>query len=344
MQNTRLPIFITIICLLLLMAILDLFVGSVFVTVSDMFDILKHRFLNSNKYADSPMAFIILDYRFPKMLTALFSGAALGVAGILMQTHFNNPLAGPYVLGISSGASLGVAFLLLGASFIPQAVSSVVLKFGITTFSLLGSFGVMMVILIVASRFKNNVGILLIGLMLSYFSGAIISLLSFISTAEMLQNYTFWGFGSFAQPTWNDLTVYVPLLSVGLVGSIFLSKHLDLWLLGENYMISSGVHVKRLRFWILGLASIFAGLVTAYCGPIGFVGLAVPHVARRLIPTSKHIVLIPACALVGGLLTLSADIICHLPSGQTLPVNAVTAIIGAPIVVSVILKQRALKI
>ena len=322
--------------------IFDIFLGSVYIPPSEILNILL-----GNPVAKSSWATIVTEFRIPKAVTALLAGSALSVCGLLMQTFFRNPLAGPFVLGISSGASLGVALVILTAGAV--GIDIILLdklagKIGTTIAAGVGAGAVLLIIAIVARKIASNVTLLILGLMLGHLIGAFESILKFFSTAESLQGYVLWGLGNFGGVVWNDLFVMIPLIVTGLILSFLISKQLNALLLGDNYATSMGVNIRLVRLLIIIGGGILGGVITAFCGPIAFLGIAVPHLTRNLLNESDHKILIPAVCIVGGLLALVCDIISQLPgTDQTLPINAVTSIIGAPVVIWIIISQRNLK-
>jgi iron complex transport system permease protein len=286
--------------------------------------------------------YIVLNYRLPKAVTAILVGSGLSVSGLLMQTLFRNPLAGPYVLGISSGASLGVALLLLGSSV---AGGSLLLlstsHMMVSIAASLGAFGVLTAVMLVSRQLKNTMSILIVGLMFSSLSAAVISVLAYFSSAESLQRYTFWGFGSLGNLTWSELLVFGILFLIALLLLLPSIKPLNSLLLGENYAKSVGMEMKRTRNLILLSTSLFTGVITAFSGPIAFIGLAAPHLTKLMLNTSDHRVVLPAAALFGALIMLISDTIAQMPGSEyTLPINAITTLFGAPIVIWLLLRKR----
>lgn len=285
---------------------------------------------------------IIITYRLPKAFTAILVGSGLGVSGLLMQTLFRNPLAGPFVLGISSGASLGVALIIMGASLF-GGISSLILstKWSLVIAASLGSFLVLLAVMLVSVKVRDTMAILIIGLMFASLTAAVVSVLSYFASAEQLQQYIFWGFGSLGDLDWNELLVLASVCLVGILLSIASVKSLNTFLLGENYAKSLGLHIQRSRIVIIIATSLLAGAITAFVGPIGFIGLAIPHMARQIFNTSNHKTLIPAVMLFGAIVLLICDSIAQLPaSDYTLPINAITSIIGAPVVIWLLVRKR----
>ena len=316
---------------------MDLISGQVSIPLKEVFKIIT-----GQEASKSTWEYIILNFRLPKAITAILVGMGLSISGLLMQTLFRNPLAGPYVLGLSSGSSLGVAFVILGAGFLPSFLNSAVLSsYGIVLASCLGSFLVVLAILIVAQRLRNTMSILIVGLMFGSFAGAIVNVLSYFSTAEQLQKFTFWSMGNLGNLSWNSIGILGTVVGIGLLLSLFSIKSLDALLLGENYAKSVGLNFKKARFIIIVATSILAGSITAFAGPIAFIGLAVPHIAKLLFQTSNHKILFFSTLLIGGILMLICDIISQMPYlSMTLPINAITSIMGAPIVIWLLIGKK----
>lgn len=289
-------------------------------------------------------AFIIQDYRLPKGLTAVMVGAGLSISGLLMQTLFRNPLAGPFVLGVSSGASLGVALLIMGASGIGGTIGLLLLsKWSLVVAAGLGSLLVMLAVLVVTVRVKDTMAILIIGLMFGSVTAAVVGVLAYFSPAEQLQQYIFWSFGSLGNNSWEGMLVLAVCFFLGLFLSVITIKPLNALLLGENYAKSQGLHIGKSRFFILVATCILAGAITAFAGPIAFIGLAVPHITRQFFTTANHKILIPAVMFSGAILMLICDSIAQLPfTDFTLPINAVTSLIGAPVVIWLLVRKRKL--
>jgi iron complex transport system permease protein len=333
-KNTRL-IFSALLLLVLILFILDILFGSVSIKTSD---VIRAIFTST----DSNFETIILRFRLPKAITALAVGVALSLSGLQMQTVFRNPMAGPYVLGISSGASLGVAFVILGFSshITPGSINGLG-NWILVAASWIGAGVVMMLIMVISSRVKDIMTILILGIMLSSGISAIVIIMQYFSNETMLKAYVLWTMGSLGNLTASQLNVLLISVSAGVILSLFSSKMLNALLLGENYAGSIGLNVRFARIVIFICTSILAGSVTAFCGPIGFIGIAVPHIARILFKTSDHKILIPGTILIGGAVMLMSDIISQLPGSESvLPVNAVTSLIGIPVVIWVILRNR----
>ena len=335
-KNNRLVILLS--GLLVVVACVNISLGSVAIPVQEIF----------NSIVDTPSKsswhYIITNYRFPKAITAIIAGSGLAISGLLMQTLFRNPLAGPFVLGLSSGASLGVAILILGAGVISGIFSTFLLSpWSLVIASALGSFLVLLAVLAATLKVKDTMAILIIGLMFGSLTGALVAVLSYFSNAEQLQQYIFWSFGSLGNQTWQGITILSLCFFIGLVLSIFSAKSLNALLLGESYAKSMGLKIKKNMLIIIIATSILAGGITAFVGPIAFIGLAVPHLTRQFVKTSNHFVLIPAVALSGAILVLVCDTIAQLPGTvYTLPINAITSVVGAPVVIWLLVRKRKL--
>jgi iron complex transport system permease protein len=336
------PILLLALFLVLtVMVVLSLALGSVRIPLDEVMTILL-----GGEPTRATWATIVMNFRLPKALTAVLAGSALAISGLQMQTLFRNPLAGPFVLGINSGASLGVALVVLSVGTVTGGLLSALGlfgNFGIILAASLGSALVLFAVMAVAHR-VNNMTLLILGLLFGYATSAVVSILLYFAIAERIQAYIAWTFGSFAGVTWGQLQVLAPAVLASLAVAWMSAKPLNALLLGESYARSVGLTVWRARFLILTSASILAGAVTAFCGPIAFIGVAVPHLCRSLFNSSDHRVLVPATIMMGAIVALTADLIAQLPGSQTiLPLNAVTALIGAPVVAWVILRKRNLK-
>jgi iron complex transport system permease protein len=333
--NQRKLIFAALVFLVISFLILDIFFGSVSIKASD---VIKAIFTNTGSNFET----IILKFRLPKAITALAVGIALSLSGLQMQTVFRNPMAGPDVLGISSGASLGVAFVILGfsADLSPDSLKGLG-NWILVAASWAGAGAVMILIMFISSRVKDIMTILILGILLSSGISAIVTIMQYFSNETMLKAYVIWTMGSLGNLTSSQLNVLLISVSAGLLLSLYSVKMLNALLLGENYAGSIGLNVRYARIVIFACTSILAGSVTAFCGPIGFIGIAVPHIARILFKTSDHKTLIPGTILTGGAVMLASDIISQLPGSESvLPVNSVTALIGIPVVIWVILRNR----
>jgi iron complex transport system permease protein len=287
---------------------------------------------------------IFFESRLPKIITASLAGASLSVSALFMQTFFRNPLAGPYVLGVSSGASLGVAIFILGQSVFMLEFSDYQNQIGLVLFASIGSLISMMIVLIAAKWIKGFVTLLIIGLMLNYFTSALVSILQKWSQKEENEAFIFWNFGSFEGVNWELMKIYFPIVAVFLLLSFIFIRPLDVFLLGERIAKSMGMEMSKIRLGIIFVASVLAGVTTAFCGPIAFVGLAVPHIARWTFKSSRHAILVPGCLLIGMVITTLADFICHLPPPpHDLPINSVTSLIGTPVVLILIIMMSRSK-
>ncbi|WP_437369116.1 FecCD family ABC transporter permease [Maribacter litoralis] len=325
--------FTILLLVLLLCACINICLGSVNIAFIDSLKILFGTVTeNSSNY------YIIWEYRLPKALTAIMVGGGLSLSGLLMQTLFRNPLAGPYVLGISSGASLGAALLIMGASLITlSAFNDITLALA----SSLGSFLVLSLVLVVAAKVKDTMALLIIGLMFGSITAAIVSVLSYFTKAEKLQQYIFWSFGSLGDLSWGQLLIVALCTLLGILLSILSIKPLNAFLLGENYAKSLGIGLQKSRYTIIIATGLLAGSITAFAGPIAFVGLAVPHVTRQLFHTTDHKIQIPAVLCCGAILMLLCDTIAQIPgSVSVLPINAITSIFGAPVVIWLLVRKR----
>ena len=286
---------------------------------------------------------IILDYRLPQAITALLAGIGLSVSGLLMQTLFRNPLADPSLLGISSGSSLGVALVVLLGTATGLSVSTLALwsTFGVTVAAFLGAFAVLLLILALSSRLRSMVSLVLVGIMIAYIASSVTDILKFFSQKEGLHSFVIWGLGSFSNVSKAQLPFFAATVIIGVVASFLLFKTLNLLLLGERYAENLGVNIKRSSMLIILVSGFLTAIITAFCGPIAFLGLAVPHIARFLFRSSDHKLLIPATAFLGMDLALFCNLIARLPSFEgNLPINSVTALIGAPIVLWVIFHRQ----
>lgn len=317
---------------------INISLGSVTIPFQEVFNSLT-----GGEVSKQTWEYIIVNYRLPKAITAVLTGMGLSISGLLMQTLFRNPLAGPYVLGLSSGASLGVAFVILGSSILPVFLSDILLSsYGIVLASTLGSFMVLLMVLIVSQRLRDTMAILIVGLMFGSFTSAIVGVLTYFSSAEQLQKFTFWSLGNLGNLSWTSIVILTISVGFGLLISIFSIKPLNALLLGENYARSLGLNFKKTRFIIIFATSILAGSITAFAGPIAFIGLAVPHMAKLLFQTSNHFVLYWSTLLIGASIMLLCDVVSQMPGTEvTLPINAITSIIGAPVVIWLLVRKRS---
>ena len=339
-KNRNTILFSSLLLLLLLTFLLNISLGQVAIPLKEVF-----KSLFGGHASKETWEYIIVNFRLPKAITAILVGIGLSISGLLMQTLFRNPLAGPYVLGLSSGSSLGVAFVILGAGFLPSFFAQFLLSsYGIILASCLGSLLVLVMILIVSQSLRDTMSILIVGLMFSSFTGAIVSVFTYFSSAEQLQKYTFWSMGSIGNLSWQNIFILAVCVFIGLLLSLLSLKSLDALLLGENYAKSMGLNITKSRYIIIFATSVLAGSITAFAGPIAFIGLAVPHLAKLLFKTSNHKVLFGATLLVGSIIMLFCDTVSQMPGFDfTLPINAITSIIGAPIVIWLIIRKKSIQ-
>ena len=339
--SRRLWGFALIACSILLVATLSICLGSANFLPGEVLQALL-----GSQEVNAVHRQIIIDFRLPQVVTVLMAGAALGLAGLLMQTVFRNPLADPFVLGVNSGASLGVALVLLALGPVGITLTDGLAGSGqmLLIFASSGGAAATLYVVLLLSRRVDIMSVLIIGLMISYTIGALVSILMFFSMAERLQSFINWSFGDYGNVSWAQMRFFAPAILGGIVLSSLFVKPLDALLLGERYAESVGTQAKRVRFFVLLGASLLAGTVTGFCGPIGFLGIAAPHLSRYLFQTSHHRVLIPASILVGALLSLSSDFVARGPGlDVVLPLNAITALVGAPVIIAALVKQRRLK-
>lgn len=322
---------------LIILFFTNISLGSISIPFKSIFNSF---FVHSNNY--NSQEYIIQNYRLPKAITAILVGSGLGISGLLMQTLFRNPLAGPFVLGITSGASLGVALLIMGSSVFGSFFATLLIsKWSLVIAASLGSFLVLLTVLVVSSRVRDTMAILIIGLMFGSITAAVVSVLSYFSSAEELQQYIFWGFGSLGNLQWKEVRIFAIIYAIGILFGIKSIKALNTLLLGENYAKSLGLNLKQSRIIIIIATSLLAGTITAFAGPIAFIGLAIPHITRQVFNTQNHKILIPAVFLFGAIVMLFCDSIAQLPNTDyTLPINAITSLIGAPVVVWLLVRKR----
>ncbi|WP_219222543.1 iron chelate uptake ABC transporter family permease subunit [Pedobacter antarcticus] len=337
MLNYRLYILL----LLILIAFLaDIAFGTIHIPLFQILDVVSGKQIENDSWS-----FIIHQIRLPKAFTAILAGSGLAVSGLQMQTLFRNPLAGPSVLGITAGASLGVAIVMFSAGTITSLYT--IKELGVSGSWLIilassaGAALVMFLVLLISGAVKDHIVMLIIGVMLGNITLSLVSIWQYYSAPELIKDYLMWTFGSLGGVNGIQLMILTAVVFLGLVLTFIASKSLDALLLGDRYAMSLGLSVKSARILIISSTSLLAGGITAFCGPIGFVGIAVPHLARALFQTSSHRVLIPACCLIGALLMLICDIFSQLPGSQTvLPINVITALIGSPVVIWIIARPR----
>ena len=316
---------------------LNLLLGSVSIPAGDVVSILL-----GDQTAKASWQFIILESRLPQAITATLCGAALAVSGLMLQTAFRNPLAGPSVFGVNSGAGLGVALvmLFLGGGLSVGSVSITGFA-AILLAAFVGAMTVMTIIFFFSTLVRNSVMLLIIGIMIGYISNSAISLLNFFATDEGVKSYMVWGMGSFGGVSMTNMPVFAIVTLAGLIGALLLIKPLNALMLGDRYAENLGVNIMRVRNWLLIVTGLLTAITTAFCGPVAFIGLAVPHIARLLLTTDNHRQLLPATLLCGSVVALVCNLICYLPGESgVIPLNAVTPLIGAPVIIYVIARKR----
>lgn len=324
-MDRKFYLFLLLVVLLLLSAMADVCCGSVWISPWSVIGDLSPMYRQ-----------ILLNLRLPKMLTALIAGSALSVAGLMMQTLFRNPLAGPYILGVSSGAGLGVAILTMCSVVLPTVVH--VGQLGIAFAAIVGSTLVLLLVLGISSRVRNSVSLLIVGMMIGSIAGAMVNLIQNFANPDALKMFIVWTLGSLGGVGWSEIPILVIVFLLGILLAILLIKPLNGLLLGEEYAQSIGVNVGRIRVLMVLATGLLAGGVTAFCGPIAFIGVAVPHIARGLFRTSNHRVTIPASMLVGAILLLICDVLCNIGT-YPLPISTMSALFGAPIIIWIILRK-----
>ena len=331
MNSRSLILFLAISLLMIGLFLADLAWGSIHISVREILSVFV------GKGANGINTEILLNFRLPKAITAILAGASLSVAGLMMQTLFRNSLADPYILGVSSGASLGVALVMMAATVLPVAfVSS---GWALIVAAIIGASVVLVLVVGVSFKVHNAVSLLIVGLMFGTIAGSLVSVLQNFSNPDAIKLFIMWTFGSLSAVTWNYMQVLLPVVLIGLGMAFFLQKRLDGLLLGENYARGLGISIVNTRLLIVVATGLLAGGITAFTGPIAFVGVAIPHIARGLFKTATHKILLPATILCGASLLLICDIITQIPT-YTLPINTVSALFGAPIIIWIILKKR----
>lgn len=330
-------VFLVLVILMVVFFMGDLLLGSVIIPVKQVF-----RAFSPGAEMNEAYRTIVMEFRLPKALTAVLTGAALSLSGLQMQTVFRNPLAGPYVLGISAGASLGVALFVLGfSSVVAVGVFSAAGAWSLALVAWIGSFLVMMLVLYVSSRVRDIMTLLILGILFTSAVAAVVSIMQYFSSESMLKAFVIWTMGSLGSVTRAQLMVLGPAIGAGILLALIKIKDLNAFLLGEEYARSLGVSIKSSRVIIFLSASLLAGTITAFCGPVGFIGIAVPHLCRVVFKTTNHLVLVPAVLLLGSIVMLFSDMVSQLPGMQTtLPINSVTALIGIPVIIWMIVKNR----
>lgn len=326
---------------LVLLFIADILYGSVDIPIKDIFNALFSQ-SEADSVAGSYVKDIIVDFRIPKAITALLAGIGLSVCGLQMQTLFKNPLADPYILGISASAGLGVAVFVMGGTFLNIDMGSPFFQiFGVAGAAMAGAFALTLLIISLSDRLKNNLSLLIFGIMAGSVASAIINLLQYFTSAASLKMYVIWTMGSFAGLSGVQLAIMGCMVAVGFILSVYNIKDLNALLLGEQYASALGLDVKIIKIRILTATTLLSGSVTAFCGPVGFIGIAVPHIARFVFKDANHKILLPGTALAGGFMMLAADILTQLPgAGSVIPINTVTALLGIPVILVIILRNR----
>lgn len=336
MRNVRYA-FIIVAALTAALFVLNIFMGSVRIPWREVSAVL----FGGDGVSDPAIRFIVVESRLPQAVTALLAGAALAVSGLMLQTSLRNPLAGPSILGISAGAGLGVAvvMLLFGGSVALGSIS-VGGRTAVLLGALAGSLLIMALLLLLSSWLRNTLMLLIAGIMLGYLTSSLITLLNFSSTAEGVHGYTIWGMGTFNSVSMRQMPLFAGVSLAGLALSVMLIKPLNLMILGDSYARNLGLNLMRTRNLLLFATGVLTAVATAYCGPVSFIGLAVPHIARIIFRRDDHRVLLPATIVLGGAVALLCNLICVAPSDSMLPLNAVTPLIGAPVIIYVIVKRR----
>ena len=335
-SNGAYIVLILLACVAAALCVANLYWGSVHIPYAEVTNILMGKGTERQSWA-----YIVWENRVPQAVTAVFSGAGLAAAGLMLQTVFRNPLAGPSILGIDGGANLGVALvmLLMGGSFVAGTFSLRGFVLVIVA-AMAGAWAIMIVLIAFSRLLRSNTMLLITGVMISYLTSSAISLLNYGATEEGVRSFMVWGLGSFANVTVDRLPTFVATMAIGLVGALLLIKPLNALLLGDNYATNLGINVRRTRTVLLFATGLLTATSTAFCGPIAFVGLAVPHIARLALGTADHRLLLPATMLTGACLTLTCNLLSTLPAQTVIPINVITPVLGAPVVIWVILKMK----
>ena len=331
MKPRKTILFISLTVLLTLLFVADLSFGSIHIPLSEV----KNVFFGGS--SDNINSEILLNFRLPKAITAILAGASLSVAGLMMQTLFRNPLAEPYILGVSSGASLGVALVMMSTAVLPAVFISS--GWGMILAAVIGAALVLLLVVGVSFKVQNSVSLLIVGIMFGTIASSLVSMLQYFSNPDAIKLFIMWNMGSLSAVTWEYLQILVPTVIAGLLLAIILTKKLNGLLLGENYARGLGIPILQTRVLIVAATGILAGAITAFTGPIAFVGVAIPHIARGIFRTAQHQILMPACVLLGASLILICDIISQIPI-HTLPINTISALFGAPVIIWIILKRK----
>lgn len=330
-------IILLLVASIIVLFAMNLIVGSVRIPLADVCDILFDKFDGKESWK-----YIVMENRLPQALTAMLCGASLAVCGLMLQTAFRNPLAGPDVFGISSGAGLGVAIVML---FLGGSVSITMFTvsgfLAILTSAFIGAIVVTMIILFLSTMVRNSVLLLIVGLMVGYVSSSAVALLNFFASEEGVKSYMIWSMGNFGGVSMDHMLLFALLCLVGIIASIFLIKPLNIMLLGTQYAESLGINIRQIRNLLLVTVGLLTAVTTAFCGPVSFIGLAIPHISRLLFHTDNHQILLPGTVLTGAVIALFCNLICYLPGELgIIPLNAVTPLIGAPVIIYVIIKRR----
>ena len=336
MMKRNVSIILLLVASIIVLFAMNLIVGSVRIPLADVCDILFDKFDGKESWK-----YIVMENRLPQALTAMLCGASLAVCGLMLQTAFRNPLAGPDVFGISSGAGLGVAIVML---FLGGSVSTTLFTvsgfLAILTSAFIGAIVVTMIILLLSTMVRNSVLLLIVGLMVGYVSSSAVALLNFFASEEGVKSYMVWGMGNFGGVSMDHMLLFALLCLVGIIASIFLIKPLNIMLLGTQYAESLGINIRQIRNLLLVTVGLLTAVTTAFCGPISFIGLAIPHISRLLFRTDNHQILLPGTVLTGAVIALFCNLVCYLPGELgIIPLNAVTPLIGAPIIIYVIVKR-----
>lgn len=337
MKKRNVSIILLLVASIIVLFAMNLIVGSVRIPLADVCDILFDKFDGKESWK-----YIVMENRLPQALTAMLCGASLAVCGLMLQTAFRNPLAGPDVFGISSGAGLGVAIVML---FLGGSVSTTLFTvsgfLAILTSAFIGAIVVTMLILFLSTMVRNSVLLLIVGLMVGYVSSSAVALLNFFASEEGVKSYMVWGMGNFGGVSMDHMLLFALLCLVGIIASIFLIKPLNIMLLGTQYAESLGINIRQIRNLLLVTVGLLTAVTTAFCGPISFIGLAIPHISRLLFRTDNHQILLPGTVLTGAVIALFCNLVCYLPGELgIIPLNAVTPLIGAPVIIYVIIKRR----
>lgn len=337
MMKRNVSIILLLMAGIIVLFAMNLIVGSVRIPLADVCDILFDKFEGKESWK-----YIVMENRLPQALTAMLCGASLAVCGLMLQTAFRNPLAGPDVFGISSGAGLGVAIVML---FLGGSVSTTLFTvsgfLAILTSAFIGAIVVTMIILFLSTMVRNSVLLLIVGLMVGYVSSSAVALLNFFASEEGVKSYMVWGMGNFGGVSMDHMLLFALLCLVGIIASIFLIKPLNIMLLGTQYAESLGINIRQIRNLLLVTVGLLTAVITAFCGPISFIGLAIPHISRLLFRTDNHQILLPGTVLTGAVIALFCNLVCYLPGELgIIPLNAVTPLIGAPVIIYVIIKRR----